>query len=263
MSNTVQVSPQTLTTALQKQMKEGNAMVTLSKNERQSIKLPIKTFKTPRNGPVSPEFLKENGINIFHYTEPKVCKVPSNVKTSDEIDEILKHYAKIMQSVTPKRRITIAYKFTKGKNADGKETMERFVTYGAVVFRKDTKKEDSDANPDDNDVKPNNEETDTDNVELYDKSAHTWTAINRLMNYGVSVKLYFKDIPQFKQDLRKCLFKHGVCTRNKTTVKPSFKIVREDITNVLLTTVPNDSPKSVETSSKPGESSSKPVGSSI
>ena len=81
----------------------------------------------------------------------------------------------------------------KGKDADGKETMERFVTYGAVVFRKDTKKEDSDANPDDNDVKPNNEETDTDNVELYDKSAHTWTAINRLMNYGVSVKLYFKN----------------------------------------------------------------------
>lgn len=208
----------TLATALNEMMtNDSRAVATMSNNDRQILKIPLKSLKIPRSGPLSIEYLKANNISIFHYEEPKMLKVPDHDSVEDEnVREVLRRYAEMTRGVEPKRRVTIAYTYTKGQDKDGKETSLRYVTYGAVIFRNDSGKR-----------------------EAYDRSAHTRTAINRLMNYGIKCELHFDNLAQFKVDLRKVVHRKGVSTHGRTSSKASFKLITEDVTNVVMATTPS------------------------
>jgi hypothetical protein len=121
------------------------------------------------------------------------------------------------------RHIVIAYQFERGT---GKEHV-RYVKYGAVIHRDEMK-----------DGKH----------EVYDKHGHKRTAINRLMNHGITCVLPFSSMYAFRRDLRKNLVKKGCCNRNAT--KGSFQLVTENTTDLSLTT--ND--KSKSSKSKPRKS---------
>jgi len=70
-------------------------------NNRKSIRLPINGVKTPRKGPISVNYLRQNKIHLFHYMENN-------------------------------RRTIIAYQYEKGT---GHQSNKRFVKYGATIHR--------------------------------------------------------------------------------------------------------------------------------
>jgi hypothetical protein len=222
------IVPNTLAKAFNNMMSsDSRTVATMTNNDRHVLKIPLKSLKIPCSGPLSIEFLKANNINIFHYEEPEILKVPDHDSVEDEnVREVLRRYAEMTRGVEPKRRITIAYTYTKGKDKDGKETSLRYVTYGAVIFRNDSRKR-----------------------EAYDRSAHTRTAINRLMNHGIKCELHFDNLAQFKVDLRKVVHRKGVSTHRRTSSKASFKLITEDVTNVVMATTPSTEfvePKPIE-----------------
>lgn len=179
-SNLINISPKVFANALQKVVTE-ESTVNIRHNKKNTIKIPIAntSVKLPHSGPVPQSFLFKTGINIFQYVEGK-------------------------------RRVTIAYTYVKGDQTKTEEKANRFVTYGAVIFRNDAE------------------------GEVYCKNDHTWTAIRRLMNAPVSCTMQYYNIVKFKKDLRKFLFnkkKYGVSQRKYTE---HFHIGTDNITNVTV-----------------------------
>lgn len=207
---------------------EDNAVMTIENTDRHVLHLPIKSFKVPSSGPVSREFLTQNNINIFHYEETKNPKLPNldELELSDAGDkksmnsnvkavlaDVFRRYSELTKGTSFDRRVTIAYTYEKGVDEKGKETSLRKVRYGAVIFRNDKKEQ---------------------HCEHYDRSAHTWTAIRRLMNQPVKCELHFESLPQFKKALRKKVHRLGVQAK-KSGNNGTFKFVHENNTNVMLT----------------------------
>lgn len=156
------------------------------------------------------KFLTENsGKNVWASTDQRQLVVPVKVKKnvtakSGPINPDYLHENKIHivhydePSEKNHRRVVIAYKYEK----DEKSSL-RHVQYGACVFKQEK-----------------------DSKETFDKRAHNWTAINRLMNFPVKVELHFDSISQFNKDLRKCLFKRGVqASRKSQSSQPTKSFV--------------------------------------
>lgn len=173
-------------------------------SDRMQVKVPIKRQHVPKQGPISSEFIKTNRINIFHYDGlTRTREVTGEDGQTKEIK---------LKPLTPEgnRRVTIAYKY----KIDDKDTTLRHVEYGAVVFNPDPKK----------------------SHESYDKSGHTRTAIDRLMNSPVTCKLHFHNIVQFKKDLRKFLFTHK--TQGQKKVHGSFTVTVDNSKKLSLAPMP-------------------------
>lgn len=112
-------SPKVVAQALNQLVKDDNSAVRVTHNKKHSLKVPIKntSVKLPHIGPIAPNFLRDNRINIFHYSEGK-------------------------------RQVTIAYTYVKGDQMKAltQEAVlpgdkdKRYVKYGAVVFRDESEK---------------------------------------------------------------------------------------------------------------------------
>lgn len=82
-------------------LRTSDSSVVWNNTDNMQLSVPVRKMKRQDNTRISSQFLKDNSINLFHYTEGI-------------------------------RRITIAYSYQKG---NGNQASMRYVTYGAVVFR--------------------------------------------------------------------------------------------------------------------------------
>jgi hypothetical protein len=112
-------SPKVVAQALHKLLKDDGSAVRVTHNKKHSIKVPIKntSVQLPHTGPIAPNFLRDNKINIFHYSEGK-------------------------------RKVTIAYTYIKGdevralsqEDVKPGDQYKRFVKYGATIFHDESDK---------------------------------------------------------------------------------------------------------------------------